>query len=127
MPADHALIEAHTIDKISDEELCKKTGLKMKAIREHSYASLLYKGLRCSYLHEYRAGDCILHPDNDETPLPSLVMYNGKGDIFFSLHHCSESIKRIAENLANNAPPDTPDAEYAVLQYPKPLTLWCDG
>lgn len=118
-------IEARTIDTISDKELCKKTGLGMKPIRKHSYAGILYEGLRCSYLHEYRAGHCALLPDDGNAGSSDLVMYNEVGEIFFSLHHCSVIIEGIAENLANNARCGSDG--HARLQYQEPPTLWCDG
>lgn len=119
----HPNIDAKTKDTMSEEEICKKAGLKTDEIRKHSYAVLLYEGLRCSYLHEYRAGHCTLYPDTS-APLPNLVMYNGKGDIFFSLHHCADMIEKIAENLAANA--RCGNGEYADLRFPTPQTFWWD-
>jgi len=80
-------IDASTVDTLSEADLLNKTSLTIKEIRQHSYACLFYESLRCSYLHEYRAGHCALLPDTDSTipHAPNIVMYDSEGNIFFSL------------------------------------------
>lgn len=51
------IVTGPEVDRAEAEVLALCPSLDLKAIREHSYACLLYEEVRCSYAHEYRPGN----------------------------------------------------------------------
>ena len=116
-------INASDVDTLSDAEIAQYTSLKLSQIRCHSYASIFYENVRCSYLHEYRSGNiAFLIPDTGESS-SNLASYTLKRELGFSLTACEEVIITIAEALSNNA--RSADKDISV-QFEAPKHFWID-
>lgn len=96
-----------------------------RILREHSYAHMVYKDLRCAYLHEYRSGDRLtLLPDSAPTGYELAQYAPVDGRLFFSLEHLlQEWIPEIGRQLAANAHDEGSDKHFSIA-FTAPSDYW---
>jgi hypothetical protein len=97
-------------------------GVGLELVRKYSYASLLYRELRCAYSHQYRSGpNACEHPMTSVTDEP--VSYvNLVGHPTRQIHFHIEWIGDVIESLAKNL-----DGSNEAFPRADPDSWWVNG
>lgn len=103
---------------------------RIKLIRRNSYAHLLYKDLRCSYLHEYRSGERVALAPGSGSQMASYRTEGGTTHawLFFNADQIIDQwIPQIAEGLASHIKSQNKPNQFASIDIPSPATYWLCG
>ena len=125
---------ASSVDNIL-RPVIKPEQRRIKLIRRNSYAHLLYKDLRCSYLHEYRSGERValaprLATEGSGSPMASYRTEGGMRHawLFFNAGQIIDQwIPQIAEKLASYIKSQDKTDQSALMDIPSPDSYWLCG
>lgn len=127
-----------TVDKTEIEVMTACPQLSVVEVRNYSYVNLLYKQIRCGFVHEFRAGDKAAAAD----PMRAVAGLNGieisysngplesngtlKRKIHFPLEWIAEISNSIAQGLDIECQRDGVQI-FQNLKLPIPARWWIDG